>query len=189
MQQLDVTLTGTAPLLMHNERLADPTSKWSKALKSISGKRKKTDEDLADLKRAEWFGGIYTDEAEKPVVPVDWVLAAALAGAKKSKDGPKVKSGVFEVAPHSLLKFDGPGSLEELYDDGRFIDYRGVGVNGKRIMRCRPRFPNWSIDVSLMFDATVVDGRELLRFIEVAGSLIGIGDYRPRFGRFTVTQR
>jgi hypothetical protein len=191
MKRFNATLKGTAPLLMHNERLADPTSKYSKGMKALTGKRKKTDEDHLDIKRAEWHGGLYTNEDEtEVVVPVDWILAMALGGAKKSKDGPKVKSGVFEIAPYFPLQFAGKikGKVSELFDAEHFVDYRGVGVNGKRVMRCRPRFPNWSLDIALDYDETVLDGRELLQFITVAGQLLGIGDYRPRFGRFTVSQ-
>lgn len=189
MKRFEATLHGTAPLLMHNERLADPTSKYSKGMKALTGKRKKTDEDHADIKRAEWWGGLYTNPDEtEVVVPVDWILACTLGGAKKSKDGPKVKSGVFEVTPEFPLEYEGKREITALFEDGRFVDYRGVGVNGKRVMRCRPRFPNWSLKVKLDYDETVLDARELLQYLTVAGQLLGIGDYRPRFGRFTVTQ-
>jgi hypothetical protein len=189
MKRFSATLTGTAPLLMHNERLADPTSKYAKGMKALTGKRKKTDEDHAEIKRAEWWGGLYTNaEENEVVVPVDWILAMALAGAKKSKDGPKVKSGVFEVTPEFPLAYEGKRELGKLFDDGRFVDYRGVGVNGKRVMRCRPRFPNWELKIELDYDENVLDARELRQFVAVAGQLIGIGDYRPRFGRFTVSQ-
>lgn len=191
MKRFEATLNGKAPLLMHNERLADPTSKYAKGMKALTGKRKKTDEDHFEIKRAEWWGGLYTNADEtEVVVPVDWILAMTLAGAKKSKDGTKVKSGVFECIPDFPLDFMGKRDIKKLFDapEGIFIDYRGVGVNGKRIMRCRPRFPNWKLKIALDYDETVLDERELLQFIRCAGQLIGIGDYRPRFGRFEVTQ-
>jgi len=45
MQTITFEVRGNLPLLMHNSRLASPLDKYSKELKSISGKRKKTDED------------------------------------------------------------------------------------------------------------------------------------------------
>jgi hypothetical protein len=42
---LSLTIVGTAPLLMHNGQTADPLNKYAKMLKSVSGKRKKTEAD------------------------------------------------------------------------------------------------------------------------------------------------
>lgn len=188
METFEATLKGTAPLLMHNERLADPTGKWSKALKVLSKKRAKSDDDLAALKRAEWEGGLYEDETGAPVVPVDWVLAAILGGGKRFKIGPLVKAGVFAVKDCFPLQFDFKKKTdhEALFNDGRFVDYRGVVITRSRVMRCRPHFPGWSLDVALSFDPITIDRSQLLQALETAGQLIGMGDYRPRFGRFTV---
>lgn len=174
---------------MHNERLADPTGQWAKALSAIHGKRKKTEDDILALKRAEWEGGLYTNAKGAPAVPVDWLLATVLAGAKRYKLGPLVKAGVFAVKDTFDLDFDfkRKTDLDALYNDGRFVDYRGVVVNGRsRVMRCRPHFPGWAVDVELGYDPTTIDRDQIVRAMETAGHLIGMGEYRPRFGRFTV---
>ena len=64
-----ITITGTAPLLMHNGRLANPLDPSTQALKSLTSKRKKTDDDLFDIARAEFLGGLYIDPDVGPYVP------------------------------------------------------------------------------------------------------------------------
>lgn len=41
-----IIVTGTSPLLMHNPRMVDPEFDLNRLIKSITAKRKKTDEDL-----------------------------------------------------------------------------------------------------------------------------------------------
>jgi hypothetical protein len=190
MERLNFRLTGVSGLLMHNERLADPTSQWSKSLKAISKKRQKSDDDLAALKQAEWLGGLYTDADGAPAIPVDWLLAAALAGGKRFKIGQLIKAGVFAVKDMFPIDFDfkKKTDLDALYADGRFVDYRGVVVSRARVMRCRPHFPGWSVAATLAYDPVTIDRSQLVQSLETAGQLIGIGDYRPRFGRFTVAE-
>jgi hypothetical protein len=39
----------------------------------------------------------------------------------------------------------------------------------------------------LEIDSSIVDVKTVAEWIAVAGRLRGVGDWRPRFGRFTVT--
>ncbi len=129
---------------------------------------------------------MYTDQGV-PAVPVDWILATILGGAKKSKQGPLVKAGLFAgIEAYFPLVFPGPKTIDELWADGRFCDYRGVAVGQAKIMRARPIFPGWSLSFSLPYDPDTVDGTVVETALEKAGKLLGMGDYRPRFGRFEV---
>jgi hypothetical protein len=57
--QVLITLRGTTPLLMHNPRMVDPFFEVNRQIKAITSKRKKTDEDLKQIERLEWYGGLY----------------------------------------------------------------------------------------------------------------------------------
>jgi len=70
MKRFIATLVGSTPLMMHSERLADPTNAMTKRLKSLTAKKKKTDEALAAIKQAEWEGGLYLNDEGEPAVPV-----------------------------------------------------------------------------------------------------------------------
>lgn len=57
METMKVKWTGTVPMLMHNERLADPLDPHTKALAALTstrGNAKKTDAHIEDVARAEW---------------------------------------------------------------------------------------------------------------------------------------
>lgn len=189
MKTFKASIRGITPLMMHSERLADPTQEVTRALKKLTAKRNKTEEDLLFLKRAEWEGGMYQDESGAPAVPIDWILAVLLGGAKKSKQGPLVKAGVFSGLERFFpLTFDGPKDIEEMWSAGKYCDYRGVKVGQAKVMRARPVFPGWSLDFSVEYDPDTVDGGVIEEALVKAGSLLGMGDYRPRFGRFEVTE-
>jgi len=61
----------TMPLVMHNGRLADQLNPLAKRLKSLAAKRKKSDDDLMEIQRVEWEGGLYYDPKIGPYVPAE----------------------------------------------------------------------------------------------------------------------
>lgn len=188
MNTFKATLRGVAPMLMHNGRLADPTDPVTREMKRLTSNRKKTDEILLEIKRTEWLGGLYLDEKKRVAVPVDNVLAVAIAGARKSKLGKQAEAGVYPVggAAWFTLVYDGPTNIEELYADGRFVDYRGVRNQQNRVMRARPIFRDWKLPIELEYEPDIIDERNLMAAFEQAGALVGLGDFRPRYGRFVV---
>jgi hypothetical protein len=186
METVKATLVGVAPLLMHNGRLCDKTNPHTRALGQMTTKKKKTDDDLLEIKRIEWRGSLYEDEDGNIAIPADNVLAMVIAGAKKNKNGQEAKAGVYEAQPFFKLTHEGPKTIEKLWEDGRFCDYRGVGVNGKRVMRARPIFKKWSVQVELLIDPEIMNPSDALEALRKGGERCGLGDFRPRFGRFVV---
>jgi hypothetical protein len=181
---------GTGPILMHSDRLVNRFDPLAKKFSAISGKRKKTDDDHEQLARIEWEGGLYLDDTVGPFLPGRMIKSALVGAAKKTKDGPKVKSGVLIMTDKAPLEYDGPRTIEKLWKDGRFADARSVVVQRSRIMRCRPIFNGWSAAFEVVFDPAVIDRADIVRISETCGALVGIGDYRPEnggdFGRFSV---
>ena len=51
-----LTLTGVEPLLMHSDRLSDPLDPHAMALREVSSKRKKTDDDHREMARLSGAG-------------------------------------------------------------------------------------------------------------------------------------
>ncbi len=105
LEEINATLVGCSPLIMHNGQLADPFNKWVKELKPLTSKSRKTDEQLLEIRRLEWFGGLYLDQEKNIAIPADNVLALVVDGAKKHKLGPKAKAGVFDVKPFYRLEY------------------------------------------------------------------------------------
>lgn len=175
-------LTGQAPLISHNGQLADPTNKWSKAIKQISSKRNKTDADYEELARLEFFGSLYLDP-NGPVIPASNIEACLINAAKKRTEGNKAKAGMY-IAAHASLLYNGPRTAENLWADDVFRFSAGVVVQRARVMRMRPKFDQWQATVEVNYDDEQVDLSALDTWVEIAGSQIGLGDWRPRYGRF-----
>ena len=187
--QIQVTIRGVRPLIMHNGQLADPTNQWTKNLKELTGKpsKDKTEQDHYLIARCEWFGGLYLDEETStyPVIPADNIQRMIILGARKSKKGKQAEAGV-DVFDEAMLGYDGPRSLDEMWSSGKFQIVKGCKVKGSRVMRCRPRFQVWAAKIVIPFAPDIIDRKDVLRALEEAGRTVGLGDWRPRYGRFEV---
>ena len=73
-------------------------------------------------------------------------------------------------------------------DEGWVIDKQYVVIGKARILRCRPRFDSWALDFTVRILDDRVQPLIVQQVLETAGKYYGIGDYRPRFGLFEVTE-
>lgn len=183
-QPLSYKLTSSAPLIQHNGQTADPLNRFSKAIKQISSKRNKTDADYEEMARLEFMAGLYMS-ADGPVIPNTVIDGMTLNAAKKMKDGPRAKAGCFCLT-HAKLEYDGPRTANELWADERFRFVAKVKVGQASVMRMRPRFDEWSAIISVNIEDTLINPAQVDRWMEIAGTQVGLGDWRPQFGHFTV---
>jgi hypothetical protein len=96
-----------------------------------------------------------------------------------------VKAGLL-VESNAKLEYEGPQDPMALAEDPEFRLRVAVKVKQDRVMRTRPRFAAWSAEVTLKYQPALLDADVVRRFLVRAGEQIGIGDWRPRFGRFVV---
>lgn len=186
--KLRIVCTGTRPLLLHNVRLASPLNEHAKKLKALNSKRVKTDDDRLDIARAEFEGSLYWDEEIGPYLPAQNLYAALRNGARITKAGKKIERGLVITDFMLPLIYRGPRSVEGLWADGssKFVDVRSVVVQRNKVDRCRPIFPEWTVEAGLMIDPKVLDLAEFIEVAENAGAMEGVGDYRQMYGRFSV---
>lgn len=187
METLEVTITGTLPLLMHNGQLADPLNKWAKAISEVASIRKKTEEQILEMRRLEWFGSLYIDGKDKISMPGENLFRCLVEGAKKTKHGEATKRGVFVTDEFFPMTYDGSKDPEVLWKDKRFVDMRAVKLNrSSSVIRTRPIFRQWSIDFALFIETDEIDVVHVVDALRYAGERKALGDYRPQFGRFSV---
>lgn len=179
-----INIQGTCPLLMHNIRLADPLDPIAKAMKAVSGKRKKTDDDLLQLARLEFEGGLYLSPTVGPYIPGVNIEKAIQTGAKITKQGKQVERGLFVTDNEVPLLYKGPRTVDELWADANFRSSMAVKVGQARVMRTRPIFNEWALEAEANVDPGLLDIDNLQAILSDAGAMAGIGDYRPRYGRF-----
>lgn len=180
-----ITITGTMGLLMHNGRLVNPLDPMTKELSRLNKKQKKTEEDYQAIARAEFLASLYTDGDIGPYIPSDNIWRCLYDGAKKSKRGPRVKEGVLITTMVNPLQYSGPREASSLWDDENFRHFAPARVSTSRVMRCRPFFSSWSVEADGIIDTGVLELDDLKQIADTAGQLIGLGDWRPKYGRFT----
>jgi hypothetical protein len=185
-----ITLVGTAPLITHNNPLVDTLNEKTKALKRISSKRTKTDEDEIAMRRIQFEAALYLDPEHGPYLPGPNIAKALLLAARIRRNGPKIERGLILVSPVNRLEYDGPRDASGLWNDLRFRFTVPVKVpprTGKTVMGCRPIFAQWSCTATALINPSVLSVEELAEIASDAGQMIGVGDWRPWHGRFTAT--
>lgn len=185
MRELTVKLKGDAGYIPHNIRLANPLDEFAKKLKAVSSKRKKVEGDFEKMAKLEWYGSHYLNADGEPVLPADNLTAMLAEGAKKIKMKKVFASSVW-VEKSSPIKYPGPKNIEELWDDVKYRLCVSVRVGNARVMRTRPIFHEWESTVNIKYHEDQVGEEVVLDVLKTAGVLVGIGDWRPRYGRFTV---
>jgi hypothetical protein len=172
---LDVTIEGVADLLFHRWNVEGVDSK-SKAAKGSAAKK------MDDLESYVWRN----DDGDL-CLPGEY-LRMSIINASRFKQDPRsprksamdlYKAGVICVTPLASL-----GCKDWDYEDRR----RGV-VQRQGINRTRPALKaGWKADLTLLVNTPeYINPSALNETLQIAGRLIGVGDFRPTFGRFIVT--
>lgn len=174
-------------MLQHNGRLANPLDPWTQQLKALTSKRKKTDEDLMSIMAIEARGACWETETGEIGIPTAAVWRSIYDAATAYKFGANVKRALgFEDMTVPLLFEGKPQSCDTFLNEPGHIDYRPVVVNRARTMRARPRVFGWQSTHTFELLEDVIDPRELVPVLERAGRLVGVGDWRPTYGKYAV---
>jgi hypothetical protein len=199
-KELTFHIKGIVPLLLHNGLLSDPLDQRSIALsKAVKAAGKsKTEDNLAEMARVEFMGGLYVDENGAPCIPGEVLEACIRSGAKQTKDGKAVQAGLFADGNFPIL-YTGPKEPDAMWEArgpgkhvgpmaGRvFVDRRRCRVGQSAVMRTRPIFRDWSLIFTVSFDPTIMNADSVKDFVAAAGRC-GLCEMRPRFGRFEVVE-
>jgi hypothetical protein len=176
MQKINVTIRGISPLLMH--RFPENEGK----IEEKSKKRAGNPEYEKEVEQ-----GIYKFPDGKPYQPASHIEGTMIkastnfqiSGKKKKTYKDLVKGSVFvfpDAIPHKIQKW--------------IVDRRSVVVPATRgrVIRARPRLDNWELDFTIEIRNDQLPIEVVKQILDTAGNEVGIGDFRPRFGRFIVTR-
>lgn len=186
LQTIQFKLTGAAPLLLHSGQTVDPSNYYSKQKKQISGKRSKTDADFDYLKQLDWYASLYVDDDKRVIIPAENLEACFRDGAKKLKLGKQASAGAF-IEESPLLVFDGDNlSPDELWQRGKNILTVAARISSSKVMVSRFCARQWSCTFVLSYDDETFNTATVVDIMSIAGRSVGVGTWRPKFGRFTV---
>lgn len=188
MQTLRVNIIGVAPLLMHNGRLSDQLDSHTKALKNASKSTNKgTEEGQQEISRLEFLGSLYWSDTLGVYMPGANFERSIRDGSVGVQKGLKKKFlASVQVLEDAKLIYPGEyATPDSLFASGSFTHRTRAKVQMSAVSRTRPVFQEWSATFAVDYLPEVVDRSTLILAIEYAGRLEGIGDWRPRYGRFT----
>lgn len=198
-KHVDFLLTGVSPTMLHNGRLANPFDPMAKELKKVTSRRNKSEEDQLLIADIEWVSSFYPSEPGEVLItdnklmltgygvpnwPAEQIEAMLQSAAAVHKLGKLFKAGVM-CEGYSPIQFGEKKGIADLFHDPKYIDCRGVGVNGKTVMRTRPIFHDWKLKVRVMYLEELLDEGKIETVMDTAGLRIGLSDHRPKYGRFT----
>lgn len=171
-----VTLTGTSDLLLHRWN-CEAVEEKSKAAKGSAAKKS---DDIESY--------VYRDESGDICLPGEYLRQAMIMAAKYRQDPRSPRKSAMDITKAGVVCLTNLASLgtkEWNYEDKRRVVIQRAGIN-----RTRPAMhKGWSATFELMAVLPeYIDSDLMLALINDAGRLVGVGDFRPTFGRFAVTK-
>lgn len=171
-----VELQGSVPILFHRWNCEAVEAK-SKAAK---GSRAKKSDDIESY--------LYRNDAREICIPGEYVRQAIIHAAKFEQDPRSPRKSAMDLFKAGIIALTPLASLGKLEPD--FLDTRRVMIQRNGITRTRPAMKDgWSAQFDIMVNLPeYVPPIFLRRVLDNAGRLIGLGDFRPTYGRFVVRQ-
>jgi hypothetical protein len=186
MYTVDCTIEGIAPLMQHRFPVPE-LANMSKGGNKSTGAKDYTTE------WREYFYSDSTGQIYQPASHIEGALIKAAVGFKVTGKRGKTYKDLFsanvfidpQAIPHK--GFFVPDELDADADKPLYLDVRPVVVQRARVVRIRPAFKaGWRLEFEIgVIDDEIQPGL-LQDVLALAGKTVGIGDFRPRFGRFNV---
>jgi hypothetical protein len=210
IETITVELVGLPPgLLQDNGDRADPDDPIALLKRQYSATKAKlrTESQRRLIETIDFAGGLYgteegllsveNDEVEITgfgqvcVIP-SAVEAMLVQAAAMRRMRAKAQSGFLLEGPFPLHSNGrGPLTVEAVFAHRREYTLRrrvrtGTGTSRQWIIANRPLFREWSIIVKANYFPSIIEKPQVIDLFELGGRLVGLGSYRPKYGRFEV---
>ena len=172
---VEATIEGTAPLLFHRWSV-EAIEEKSKAAKGSAAKKSDNIESY-----------LYRTDKGEVAVPAEYFRQAIISAAKFKQDPRSPRKSAMDLFKAGIA------TLGELCSFGAkepdYMDRRRVVVQRSGITRVRPAMAiGWRCEVSFqILLPEYINPRLMNETLQYAGRIVGIGDFRPSFGRFQIT--
>ena len=171
---VEFTIEGSSALLFHrwsNEAVAE------KAAAAKGSAAKKTDDTESY---------VYRNDKREICLPGEYVRMAMVGAARYRQDPRSPRKSAMDLFKAALVSLTELASLGST--DWNYLDARRVMVQRSAVTRQRPAFnPGWTATFQFMINLPeYVSTSTFHEVLANAGRLIGVGDFRPTYGRFMV---
>jgi hypothetical protein len=172
--QVRLMIEGSADMLFHrwNTEAVDAKSKAAK-----NSAAKKTD-DVESY--------VYRMDDGTLALPGEYLRQSIIHSAKFRQDPRSPRKSAMDLYKAGVVSLTPLASLG--VKDWDYLDTRRVMIQRNGINRIRPAMKaGWRAAFDLMINTPeYIDRNSLREVIEQAGRLIGVGDFRPTYGRFGI---
>jgi hypothetical protein len=169
-----VTIRGSSDILFHrwsNEAVAEKAA-------AAKGSRAKKSDNLESY--------VYRCDNGNLGLPGEYLRQSIIHAAKFRQDPRSPRKSAMDLFKAGVV------SLTQCADlgtkDADYIDRRRVLIQRSAVTRERPALrEGWQATVELMvLTPEYIDKTTLIEVITNAGRLVGVGDFRPTYGRFSI---
>lgn len=170
----EVTIEGTAALLFHRWSVESVETKASAAKGSAA---KKTD-DVNSY--------VYRDQKGNICLPGEYLRMSVIGAARYAQDPRSPRKSAMDLYKAGVIVLDELASLGT--KDWDYLDRRRVTVQRNGITRVRPAMlTGWRAKLRFQIQTPeYIPPQVFHATLSTAGRLIGCGDFRPTYGRFSV---
>ena len=186
MYTVNVQVEGIAPLMQHRFPMPD-FADMGKGSKVVTGKV-----DYSQEWRQSFYAnghGIYQPSIHFESSMVKAAGSFKIPGKRGASYKDLFKSNVFIYPEEILFNVEVPTQLDNDADKELYLDCRPVVVNKARVVRMRPTFKRgWKLEFEIQVGDDQIPPDVVKSVLDQSGKVCGVGDFRPRFGRFMVTK-
>lgn len=173
---VEVTIEGTADLLFHRWNCESIAEKAGAA----KGSKSKKSDDVESY--------VYRNDSNEICLPGEYLRQSIVHAAKFRQDPRSPRKSAADLYKAGIVSLMNLASLgKESWD---FVDQRRVTIQRNGITRSRPAMKaGWRATIQLLVNLPeYIRPADLNSIIADAGRLIGVGDFRPSYGRFNVVE-
>lgn len=172
---VEIQIQGTSDFLFHrwnNESIAEKAA-------ARKGSAAKKCDDVESY--------VFRDDEGHLCVPGEYLRQATIHAAKYRQDPRSPRKSAMDLYKAGVI------ALTNLATTGKatwdYLDRRRVVIQRNGVTRERPALKaGWKCSIQLQCNLPeYITPAELNETVQMAGKLIGLGDFRPTFGRFQVT--
>ena len=173
---IEAEVVGVSDLLFHRWNCEGIEAK----AKAAKGSKEKKSDNIESY--------VYRNDKNEICVPGEYFRQAIVHAAKFMQDprsARKTASDLFKAAVFSITDLCSLGVSDWDYEDQRRVTVMRAGIT-----RTRPAMKSgWKCKVIFQVNLPEYVPQELLlKVLNDAGRLIGVGDFRPTYGRFQVSK-
>lgn len=175
---VNVEIIGSCPIIFH---------RWScEGVEAKANAKKGSKEKKSD--NIEEF--IYRDADGDICMPGEYLRMAMIYAAKFKQDPRSPRKSAFDLFKAGIIPLTELAKINGGTKNWDYIDKRRVVVQRNGITRMRPAFlKGWSAEIDLMVNTPeYIDYSLFSEVLSMAGRLIGVGDFRPTYGRFDIAK-